>query len=57
MEPVEPGVLCTAAPYTAAHLNALLRQSPPPHLTRAEGSLLTEWLDRLSNAPRDQGQR
>ncbi|MFJ8937157.1 TetR/AcrR family transcriptional regulator [Streptomyces sp. NPDC102365] len=43
-EPAEPHV-----PSTAAHLNALLRQSPPPALTRAEGALLTEWLDRLSN--------
>jgi AcrR family transcriptional regulator len=49
---VEPRV-----PATAAHLNALLRRSPPPYLTRAENSLLTEWLDRLSNAPEDQGQR
>jgi len=37
-------------PSTAARLNALLHQSPPPALTRAEGALLTEWLDRLSNA-------
>ncbi|MFE7034101.1 TetR/AcrR family transcriptional regulator [Streptomyces sp. NPDC057621] len=43
-EPPEPHV-----PSTAAHLNALLQQSPPPALTRAEGALLTEWLDRLSN--------
>ncbi|MFJ2259570.1 TetR/AcrR family transcriptional regulator [Streptomyces sp. NPDC087844] len=43
-EPSEPRV-----PSTAAHLNALLRQSPPPALSRAEGALLTEWLDRLSN--------
>ncbi|MEU6026564.1 TetR/AcrR family transcriptional regulator [Streptomyces tauricus] len=43
-EPSEPHV-----PSTAAHLNALLRQSPPPALTGAEGALLTEWLDRLSN--------
>ncbi|WP_328494758.1 TetR/AcrR family transcriptional regulator [Streptomyces sp. NBC_00414] len=45
--PDEPRV-----PSTAAHLNALLQQSPPPALTRAEGALLTEWLDRLSNGAR-----
>ncbi|WP_199854644.1 TetR/AcrR family transcriptional regulator [Streptomyces dioscori] len=44
VEPSEPHV-----PSTAAHLNALLQQTPPPALTRAEGALLTEWLDRLSN--------
>ncbi|MFE7074511.1 TetR/AcrR family transcriptional regulator [Streptomyces sp. NPDC057620] len=43
-EPDEPRI-----PSTAARLNALLRQSPPPALTRAEGVLLKEWLDRLSN--------
>ncbi|MFS8204378.1 TetR/AcrR family transcriptional regulator (plasmid) [Streptomyces sp. CWNU-52B] len=42
----EPGV-----PSAAARLNALLGQSPPPALTRAESTLLAEWLDRLSNTP------
>ncbi|MDQ1036914.1 AcrR family transcriptional regulator [Streptomyces sp. V3I8] len=41
-------------PSTAAHLNALLHQSPPTALTPVEGALLREWLDRLSNGPRDQ---
>lgn len=36
----------------AAHLGALLRQSPPAELSAAEGTLLTEWLDRLSDARR-----
>lgn len=40
-------------PSTAARLSALLRQSPDPALSAAEGALLTEWLNRLSNAPRD----
>ncbi|WP_151483199.1 TetR/AcrR family transcriptional regulator [Streptomyces albicerus] len=39
-------------PATAARLNALLRQSPAPVLSPAEDALLTEWLNRLSNAPR-----
>ncbi|MEU9959429.1 TetR/AcrR family transcriptional regulator [Streptomyces sp. NPDC050982] len=39
-------------PATAARLNALLRQSPVPTLSPAEDALLTEWLDRISNAPR-----
>ncbi|WP_413758508.1 TetR/AcrR family transcriptional regulator [Streptomyces sp. MMBL 11-3] len=41
-------------PSTAAQLNALLHQSPPTALTPVEGALLKEWLDRLSNGPRDQ---
>lgn len=36
---------------TASRLNALLRQSPDQSLSVAETVLLTEWLDRLSNAP------
>ncbi|MFD5075658.1 TetR/AcrR family transcriptional regulator [Streptomyces sp. NPDC058371] len=40
-------------PATAASLGALLRRSPSPALTPAEGTLLTEWLDRLSNGPRE----
>jgi AcrR family transcriptional regulator len=44
----------TQLPSTAARLNALLRQSPDPALTPAETGLMTEWLDRLSNAPRNQ---
>lgn len=38
------------APPVAARLGALLRQSPPAVLTTAEAALLTEWLERLSNA-------
>ncbi|MFG2629142.1 TetR/AcrR family transcriptional regulator [Streptomyces sp. NPDC048473] len=45
------GVSEAHVPSTAARLNALLRQSPDPALSAAEGTLLTEWLDRLSNAP------
>jgi AcrR family transcriptional regulator len=44
----------TQVPSTAARLNALLRHSPDPALTPAETGLMTEWLDRLSNAPRNQ---
>ncbi|MFI2345478.1 TetR/AcrR family transcriptional regulator [Streptomyces sp. NPDC019443] len=44
----------TQLPSTAARLNALLRQSPDPALTPAETGMMTEWLDRLSNAPRNQ---
>ncbi|MFD4942267.1 hypothetical protein ACFVYE_19600 [Streptomyces sp. NPDC058239] len=40
-------------PSTAARLNTLLRQSSDPVLGAAEGALLTEWPNRLSNAPRD----
>ncbi|MFC9845773.1 TetR/AcrR family transcriptional regulator [Streptomyces sp. NPDC060223] len=36
-------------PATAARLNALLRRATPPTLTPAESTLLTEWLNRLSN--------
>lgn len=39
-------------PATAARLNALLRQAPAPVLSLAEDALLTEWLNRISNAPR-----
>ncbi|MEU5339608.1 TetR/AcrR family transcriptional regulator [Streptomyces sp. NPDC020766] len=41
-------------PATAARLNALLRQAQAqaPVLSPAEDALLTEWLDRISNAPR-----
>jgi AcrR family transcriptional regulator len=48
------GSEATQVPSTAARLNALLRQSPDPALTSAETGLMTEWLDRLSNAPRNQ---
>jgi AcrR family transcriptional regulator len=40
-----------AAPAVAARLGALLRKSPPEVLSGAEGALLTEWLERVSNAP------
>ncbi|MFF7203543.1 TetR/AcrR family transcriptional regulator [Streptomyces sp. NPDC008141] len=36
-------------PATAARLNTLLHDSPGPALTAAEGALMSEWLDRLSN--------
>ncbi|MEV7341537.1 TetR/AcrR family transcriptional regulator [Streptomyces sp. NPDC093544] len=36
-------------PATAARLNALLRRPAPSSLTPAETTLLTEWLNRLSN--------
>ncbi|MFJ4832375.1 TetR/AcrR family transcriptional regulator [Streptomyces sp. NPDC088747] len=39
----------THVPVTAARLNALLHQSTPATLTPAETTLLTEWLNRLSN--------
>lgn len=41
------------APDTGARPNALLRQPPDPAIARAEGALLTEWPNRLSNAPHD----
>ncbi|MFE6666439.1 TetR/AcrR family transcriptional regulator [Streptomyces sp. NPDC057697] len=40
-----------SVPSAAVRLNALLRRTPAPSLSPAEGALLTEWLDRLSNAP------
>ncbi|KAA0910231.1 TetR/AcrR family transcriptional regulator [Streptomyces apricus] len=49
-DPQEPQI-----PSTAAHLNTLLHRSPPTALTPVEAALLKEWLDRLSNGPRDQG--
>ncbi|MEU3463890.1 TetR/AcrR family transcriptional regulator [Streptomyces sp. NPDC006733] len=36
---------------TASRLSALLRRSPDRTLSVAETVLLTEWLDRLANAP------
>jgi AcrR family transcriptional regulator len=41
----------TGVPATATRLGALLRQTPSPAFTPAEGALLSEWLDRLSNTP------
>ncbi|PVE12320.1 TetR/AcrR family transcriptional regulator [Streptomyces scopuliridis] len=38
-------------PAAAARLGALVRQSPPKALTTAETTLLSEWLERVSNAP------
>lgn len=52
--PAGTGAEDTQVPSTAARLNALLRQSPDPALSAAETGLMTEWLDRLSNAPRNQ---
>ncbi|MGW3622442.1 TetR/AcrR family transcriptional regulator [Streptomyces sp. NPDC000880] len=52
--PAETGAEDAQVPSTAARLNALLRQSPDPALTPAETGLMTEWLDRLSNAPGNQ---
>jgi AcrR family transcriptional regulator len=40
-------------PATATRLGAMLRQTPSPSFTPAETSLLTEWLDRLSNTPEE----
>ncbi|MFJ4741477.1 TetR/AcrR family transcriptional regulator [Streptomyces sp. NPDC088775] len=47
-----PAAAEPSVPSAAARLNALLRRSPDPSLSAAEGALLTEWLDRLANAPR-----
>jgi AcrR family transcriptional regulator len=41
-------------PATAARLSIMLRQSPSPAYSPAEAALMTEWLNRLSNAPNDQ---
>ncbi len=41
----------TRVPAAAARLGTLLRHSADPTLTAAEQALMTEWLDRLSNAP------
>ncbi|MFI5759020.1 TetR/AcrR family transcriptional regulator [Streptomyces sp. NPDC051569] len=38
-------------PAAAARLGALLRRSPTTALSAAEGALLTEWLERVSDAP------
>ncbi|MGW1813698.1 TetR/AcrR family transcriptional regulator [Streptomyces sp. NPDC002125] len=42
----------TEVPSTAARLSALLRQSQGSGLSTAESALMTEWLDRVSNAER-----
>ena len=42
-------------PAAAARLSTLLIESPSPALTAAEGALLGEWLDRVSNAGRQEG--
>ncbi|MFD5033096.1 TetR/AcrR family transcriptional regulator [Streptomyces sp. NPDC058220] len=46
--PAGPG---TETPAAAARLGALVRQSPPAALTTVEAALLTEWLEKVSNAP------
>lgn len=51
-DPSAPEADDSRLPATAARLNALLRQAPAPVLSPAEDALLTEWLNRLSNAPR-----
>ncbi|MEU9894918.1 TetR/AcrR family transcriptional regulator [Streptomyces phaeochromogenes] len=51
-DPSAPEVDESRLPATAARLNALLRQAPAPVLSPAEDALLTEWLNRISNAPR-----
>lgn len=51
-DPLAPEADDSRLPATAARLNALLRQAPAPVLSPAEDALLTEWLNRLSNAPR-----
>ncbi|MFD5028953.1 TetR/AcrR family transcriptional regulator [Streptomyces sp. NPDC058405] len=45
------GVEETHMPSTAARLRALLSRSPDSVLSPAEAELMSEWLDRLSNAP------
>ncbi|MET7596535.1 MULTISPECIES: TetR/AcrR family transcriptional regulator [unclassified Streptomyces] len=50
--PGEPRPDAPDVPATAARLGAVLRRTPHPSLTPAEGGLLTEWLDRLANSPR-----
>ncbi|MET7981385.1 MULTISPECIES: TetR/AcrR family transcriptional regulator [unclassified Streptomyces] len=53
-EVTAPGVSAApptpGAPAAATRLGALLHQTPSPAFTPAEATLLTEWLDRLSNA-------
>ncbi|MFI0964037.1 TetR/AcrR family transcriptional regulator [Streptomyces sp. NPDC021080] len=49
-EALTAGSGTSAVPATATRLGALLRQNPSPALTPAEATLLTEWLDRLSDA-------
>lgn len=44
----------TQLPSTAARLGTLLRQSSGSALSVAEAALMGQWLDTLSNAPRDQ---
>ncbi|MGX1909457.1 TetR family transcriptional regulator [Streptomyces phaeochromogenes] len=51
-DPSTPEADESRLPATAARLNALLRQAPAPVLSPAEDALLTEWLNRISNAPR-----
>uniref|UniRef100_A0AAU3GP70 TetR/AcrR family transcriptional regulator n=1 Tax=Streptomyces sp. NBC_01401 TaxID=2903854 RepID=A0AAU3GP70_9ACTN len=46
-EPVDAGV-----PTAATRLGALLRRSHGTGLSTAEAALMTEWLDRVSNAER-----
>ncbi|MFE4537175.1 hypothetical protein ACFRKB_19175 [Streptomyces scopuliridis] len=41
----------TGIPAAAARLGALIRQSPPRALTTAEAAPLSEWLERVPNAP------
>ncbi|MEV0489811.1 TetR/AcrR family transcriptional regulator [Streptomyces atratus] len=49
-KPVDAGE--AQVPSVATRLSALLRRSPDAGLSRAEAALMTEWLDRVSNAPR-----
>ncbi|MET7952563.1 TetR/AcrR family transcriptional regulator [Streptomyces sp. NPDC013082] len=50
---VSPGTpVETAVPSAAATLGALLRRSHGYGLSTAESALMTEWLDRVSNAER-----
>ncbi|MDX3855265.1 TetR/AcrR family transcriptional regulator [Streptomyces sp. AK02-01A] len=56
---VEASALSTGpgagTPVAAARLGALLRRSLPPGLSTAEAALMTEWLERVSDGPRDAG--
>lgn len=46
------GTVDAEVPSAAARLGALLRRSHGSGLSTAESALMTEWLDRVSNAER-----
>ncbi|MFJ6833144.1 TetR/AcrR family transcriptional regulator [Streptomyces sp. NPDC091209] len=49
-EPRTAGSATSTVPATATRLGAQFRQNPSPAFTPGEATLLTEWLDRLSNS-------